>query len=67
MLDIYGLIWNKQTNFNKFGPLSENFQRVLKVRKMRNFPWENFLLPGGNLTRSDFDHSNLSKPKNNIL
>ena len=50
------ITWNKQTNFNKLGPLPRDFQTV--------GGWEIclggiFLLGGGNLTRSDFGHSNL--------
>ena len=35
------------------------FQIVLRGRGFGNFAGDNFLLGGGNLIRSDFDHSNL--------
>ena len=50
------LTWNKQTNFNKLGPLPRGFQTVLRGRRMGNFPGGIFLLGGGKLTRSDFGH-----------
>ena len=53
------LTWNKQTNFNKFGPLPRVFQIVLRDRGMGKLPGGIFLPAGGNLTRSDFGHSNL--------
>ena len=53
------LIWNKQTNFNKLGPLPRVFQIVLRGREMGNLSGGIFLSGGGNLTRSDFGHLNL--------
>ena len=49
------LTWNKQINFNKLDP----FSRVFEIALRETWLGEIFLLGGGNLTRSDFDHSNL--------
>ena len=61
------LTQNNRTNFTKAGPLYCVFQIVVSGRGMGNLPVGIFLLGGENLTRSDFDHSNLFKAKNNIL
>ena len=61
------LIQNNRTNFTKAGPLYCVFQIVVSGRGMGNLPVGIFLSGGENLTRSDFDHSNLFKAKNNIL
>ena len=53
------LTWNKQTSLNKLGSLPRVFQIVVRGRRNGKFAWKIFLLGGGNLTRSDFDHLNL--------
>ena len=40
---------------------------IFHKREIGNFAGGIFSLGGGNLTRSDFDHSNLFQSKNNIL
>ena len=49
------LTWNKQINYNKLDPFSRVFEIALRETWLGGI----FLLGGGNLTRSDFDHSNL--------
>ena len=51
--------WNKLRNFNKLGPLPRVFQIVLRGREMENLSGGIFLSVSENLTRSDFQHSNL--------
>ena len=53
------LTWNKQTSLNKLGSLSRVFQIVVRGRRHGKFAWGLFLLGGGNLTTSDFDHLHL--------
>ena len=38
------LTWNKQTNFNKLGPLPRFFQIALRGRGMGNLPGTNFFI-----------------------
>ena len=41
-------------------PISVKGQgKILPLRAIGNFAWEEFFLLGGGNTRSDFDHSNL--------
>ena len=53
---------NKQTNFNKLGPLSRVFQTVVGGKGLgeeREIWLGDFLLGGENLTWNDFDYLNL--------